>query len=658
MLKTILSKYKSSVKLAFTLSFFLIYSFSYAQKNQDFNAFADSIINLNIKDYNKLEYAIYKNKYDTLKMRTLEQKSIAKKYPQGEVFANIMLGNQYRNKSLFPQAEKTLKHALELSEKHNLVNFQIVSLNMLGVVYRRQSIVKDALDYHQKALRLAEAQKTKNEALKRSIAVSYNSMGNIYLELKEYDLALEHFNKSLKIEEDLGNKLGLAINYNNIGIIYEAKDSLDLALKSYQTSLDYNSQINSTIGKIICNNSIGSIYLKQNKPELALTTIKPTVALAEKTNDKFYTGMAYINLGWAQNELNLLNEAKPNLEKGLDIAKNYNLQSMESDAKFQLSKWYEKQGDSKKALDLYKQAVTISEDISGKNNSQYVNTLRIRYETEKKSNQILELSSANKLANAKLEQSKKTTYFLILGLILFGLATFLFFRQRQLKSEKQILRLEQDMLRNQMNPHFIFNSLNSIKLYIINNEKENAVYYLNKFSKLIRKILIASTEKVISLKDELETMDLYMNIENIRFSNEIHYKIQVDKDIDTESIKIPSLVLQPFLENALWHGLSPKKDDKFVNISVSKTENNFVSISITDNGIGRTASAKIKEKKLLKQKSLGIDITKQRLANFSKNYTENFELMINDLYDSNDQPSGTCVVLKLPITPLQKLRTA
>ena len=150
----------------------------------------------------------------------------------------------------------------------------------------------------------------------------------------------------------------------------------------------------------------------------------------------------------------------------------------------------------------------------------------------------------------------------------------------------------------------------------------------------------------------------FPSIENIRFSNEIHYKIQVDEDVDTESIKIPSLVLQPFLENALWHGLSPKKDDKFINLSVSKTENNFVSISITDNGIGRTASAKIKEKKLLKQKSLGIDITKQRLANFSKNYTESFELMINDLYDSNNQPSGTCVVLKLPIIPLQKLRTA
>ena len=639
MLLTVLPKYKIAFKTFLFISMLLVGVFAKAQKEQDFSKFADSLITLQIKDYNKLEYAIYKHKYDTLKMRIFEQKSILNYYKEGEIFANIMLGNQYRNKSLFPKAEKILKAALQRSKEENLIEYQIVSLNMLGVVYRRQAMVKEALDYHQKALQLAENEKNKTETLNKSIAVSYNSMGNIYLELKEYNLALEHFNKSLAIEK-------------------EANNNLDLALNNYKKSLDYNNQINSTVGKVISNNSIGSIYLKQNKPELALKTIAPTIPLALQTKDQFYIGMAYINLGWAQNELNLLKPAKINLDKGLKIAKTYNLQSLESDAKYQLSLWYEKHNNNKEALKLYKEAAALEEEISGKNNSQYVNTLRIRYETEKKNNQILELSNANKLAEANLEQNKKTTYFLLSGLVLLGLAIFFFYRQRQLKKDKKILRLEQDMLRNQMNPHFIFNSLNSIKLYIINNEKENAVYYLNKFSKLIRKILIASTEKEISLKDELETMDLYMNIENIRFSNQIHYNITVDENIDTETIKIPSLVLQPFLENALWHGLSAKKDDKFISLIVSKSQNQFITISIIDNGIGRDASQKIKKNKLLKQKSLGIEITKQRLANFSKNYTEQYDLMINDLHDDKNQPSGTCVILKLPIIPLEKLKIA
>ncbi|MCB0446110.1 MAG: histidine kinase, partial [Gelidibacter sp.] len=199
-----------------------------------------------------------------------------------------------------------------------------------------------------------------------------------------------------------------------------------------------------------------------------------------------------------------------------------------------------------------------------------------------------------------------------------------------------------------MNPHFIFNSLNSIKLYIINNEKENAVYYLNKFSKLIRKILIASTEKEMSLEEELETMQLYMNIENIRFSNEIDFTINVDKIINTASIKVPSLILQPFLENALWHGLSSKKEDKKIVLSVSKTSEDFVTISITDNGIGRKESERINKNKILKRKSVGIDITKARLSNFSKRYTSDYKLIIEDLYDDNGSPIGTKVIVNIP----------
>ena len=129
-----------------------------------------------------------------------------------------------------------------------------------------------------------------------------------------------------------------------------------------------------------------------------------------------------------------------------------------------------------------------------------------------------------------------------MAIVLIGIAFFIAYRNRTLKNEKHILTLEQDMLRSQMNPHFIFNSLNSIKLYIINNEKENAVYYLNKFSKLIRKILIASKEKETSLKGELETMQLYMNIENIRFSNEINFEINVEDSLNLDVIKVPSLI--------------------------------------------------------------------------------------------------------------------
>lgn len=219
----------------------------------------------------------------------------------------------------------------------------------------------------------------------------------------------------------------------------------------------------------------------------------------------------------------------------------------------------------------------------------------------------------------------------------------------QIKFKQEISDLKLQALRSQMNPHFIFNSLNSIKLYIINNEKENAVYYLNKFAKLVRKILEASMVKETSLEEELETTELYMNIENIRFSNKIKFEINHDSNVNTSNIKVPSLILQPFIENAIWHGLSSKIGDKKIAIIIKPINNSYVRICIEDNGIGRSASAKINEQKFTKRQSVGIKITKERLADFSKSYSEDFKIAIKDIRDANKQVAGTQVILDIPI---------
>lgn len=215
--------------------------------------------------------------------------------------------------------------------------------------------------------------------------------------------------------------------------------------------------------------------------------------------------------------------------------------------------------------------------------------------------------------------------------------------------QTQISELKLTSLLSQMNPHFIFNALNSIKLYIINNDQKNATYYLNKFSKLIRKILEASTKKEVTLEEELETMDLYMSIENIRFSNEIKYETFVDESIQLHTIKIPSLILQPFLENAIWHGLSSKKGMKKVTLSIQKNKAAYIDIFIEDNGIGRAASAKIKAQKSLNRESVGIAITKERLANFLHHNPDDFFLSYTDLKDENNTPTGTKVHLRIPV---------
>jgi sensor histidine kinase YesM len=219
----------------------------------------------------------------------------------------------------------------------------------------------------------------------------------------------------------------------------------------------------------------------------------------------------------------------------------------------------------------------------------------------------------------------------------------------KLQYEKDLAELKVAALRSQMNPHFIFNSLNSIKRYIIDQEIENAVYYLNKFSKLIRQILSSSMEGNVSLKDEIETAKLYVNIENIRFNNEIDIEISIENTLNIDTITIPSLILQPFIENAIWHGLSPKKGKKKLLLKVDSYNQDFVRIVIEDNGVGRLRSKEIKSKKIHKRESVGLKITKERLENFTRKLKSKFNLSIDDLVDDKNKPFGTRITLLLPV---------
>ena len=215
---------------------------------------------------------------------------------------------------------------------------------------------------------------------------------------------------------------------------------------------------------------------------------------------------------------------------------------------------------------------------------------------------------------------------------------------QQIALQKEVENQKIIALKSQMNPHFIFNALNSIQLYIKKNDTQKASKYLSDFSKIIRKTLEFSSVNLITLEEELELAQLYFNIENTRFSNEIKFKLLIDKTLPKQQLKIPPLILQPFIENAIWHGLSLKKKDKQLEIRIGVTTNNILEINIIDNGIGRAASKTINSKKLLQKQSLGIQITKERLKRFHTNSS----VLFIDLKSINNTVLGTKVVLRLP----------
>lgn len=213
------------------------------------------------------------------------------------------------------------------------------------------------------------------------------------------------------------------------------------------------------------------------------------------------------------------------------------------------------------------------------------------------------------------------------------------------KFEDEAYQLHLTSLQSQMNPHFIFNALNSIKVFLIDNNKEQAIFYLNKFSKLIRKILESSRISEVSLEEELETIQLYLGIESMRFESEVSIEVSLLDDVNLKKIKVPPLILQPFVENAIWHGLLLSEADKKIAIQVYK-QKQTVFLSLKDNGIGRKQSKENNKRKRIKKRSLGLKMTKERINYYNRKKGSNYSYQIHDLYDNNDQALGTEVVFK------------
>lgn len=255
----------------------------------------------------------------------------------------------------------------------------------------------------------------------------------------------------------------------------------------------------------------------------------------------------------------------------------------------------------------------------------------------------------------------QTWWFRITALVLIAALIYWLYQYRvnqvrkkeKMKSqyEKKLANVEMTALLAQMNPHFLFNSLNSIDSYIIKNESGKASEYLNNFARLMRLILQNSRSNYISLKDELEALDLYLQMEALRFKDKFSYEIRIDSDIDTAGIVIPPMLIQPYVENAIWHGLMHRRDGAVgkVEIIICRQDDNLVCI-VQDNGIGREKAQQLKEQKQGSHKrSMGMQITKDRIDMINKLYDTNTRVQIIDLKDPQGEAAGTRVKLVIPV---------
>lgn len=395
---------------------------------------------LNIYDPDKFLKGIIN---DTSRLAEFTDKSSSKNDYAALSFALNMLGKNMLNSSNYLMAIQYHKQAYDVALSANDEYLEALSLNMMGVVYRRKSAVKTALEYYTRALKTAEESDITNDYMLKSMAISNEGIGGLYRLLGQYESAITYYKQSLQYEEKLGSLLGMAINHHNIGKSFGYLGQYDLAINHHNKSLEYNTQMNSVLGKAICYNSLGNIAMLQHKYAEAFKLFVPALSLAEQSGDSTYIVNSNINLGWYYIVNNNPDSANTFIQKAIGISKRIGNKSAQAKAFKMLSDLEQNRGNYPKALQYFKEANIYKDEIENGKNQQYLVDLTILHDIEKSKRTIEKLQYNAKL-NKRMQYSKNIVIGL-LGVVAFILAFLIFQKLQAIKKNKVIHTQKEEM---------------------------------------------------------------------------------------------------------------------------------------------------------------------------------------------------------------------
>ncbi|MET3876506.1 tetratricopeptide repeat protein [Chitinophaga sp. OAE865] len=570
--------------------------------------------------------------------------SLQLKYPKGVSQAYNELGTAKRNRSLYIIAEDYHEKALKAAEEARDTFLIVFSLNNAGVDCRRQDKLQKAFDYHVKALILAEKI---NDI--RNVCVATNSIGNIQLSTEKYDDAITHFTHALELEEKSNNQLGVAINLGNLGFAYQGLNKLDMAIQYHKRSLAINQKMDRPIGMAICYNALGAAYKEKKDYAAAMEYLKKALEVNDKVDDKVHVAESYLSIGKLLSAQGKHDEARKNIMQSIDISTFWGFKAMLMDAYKALAADFKESGEFKKSLEATDRSLLYKDSILDEKSAMALTQMQTIYEVDRKDNQIRNLEHDKMVGELRTKRNVVITFALAAFLLMAIVGGLFYIRHRNLKANKQTLQLELRSLRSQMNPHFIFNSLSSIHRYIWSNNQEEASDYLTKFSRLMRLILDNTQHTFVTLNKELESLRLYLDLESLRCNGIFEYRFLIDAEINDEEVLIPPMILQPYVENAIWHGLVHKHPDEkgLLDIEIVLQKRSLV-CTITDNGIGRKKAMEIKDKKGRLHNSVGMKVTEGRIDLIRKINNKEAKVTVTDLEDESGKATGTKVTIILP----------
>ncbi len=602
--------------------------YSLLSNNKHDTAFMDALFVTITKNRRRL-----KKDYLPLLLQYAE-KSEKADYPKGQMQAYDRVGLQYRFNAVFDTSiyyhKLSLKIALQLNDSNQLY----YNYNNLGQAYRLQDFNVTAINYYHKALKITEAL-----GRQKSSSHTMNSLGATYVVQKDFNQAMHYFKKSSAIAKKLSDKRTLAYNYGSMGEVFLLQNQNDSAMYYFVESKKLIVELGSKRGYAVSEHLIGQAHYALGNLDKAEKYFRKALKLHNKDKNSRYQTLCNAYLGKIKTDLNQPDSAEFYLIKAKDIAESIHSYENLIFAYNSLFTLYKKTGNWQKAVLSLQQSHSFQDSIINIANNRQLQSLEVEYETRKKEQQIKLLSAENRIKNQRIKLGFGLIIALIISIVLGIYMQYLRKRQSILQQDK----LKQQLMLSQMNPHFIFNALASIQSFMYKNDAKKAAAYMGNFASLSRSILNNSDAESITLDEEVKSLTNYLELEKMRMNSAFDYKIDMPDEIDAEFIHIPPMMLQPFIENAIKHGLKNIKGNGLLTLSFSETETQ-IKAEITDNGIGVNNAIKNRDPN---HKSKATDIFKQRMKILQKKYRDIPEPVIKDLSETG--LNGTKVIICLPI---------
>lgn len=576
---------------------------------------------------------------------SVEALELAKKidFKRGTAKSHNMLGVGYSSLGNYSMGLENYLEALRIFEELG-ENISVgITSNNIGIIYKNLGNYSEAINFYLKSLSISE--KTENQ---QGIIIALNNIGNIYYDWQKYDFALEYFRRTLALLENTGDKNRIAVLLNNIGEVYYNKEVYDTALTYFSRSLDLSEEIGSNKGILNSYRNMGDLYHKMEDKNRALENYQRALGIASDLGDRHNIAYLSVRIGEVYTSLGKNREALPYLTKGLSMAESIEASNLVKDAFLELSNYYDANNSSDSALLYFRKYTVVKDTLFNRDSRKELTEMQTRYETEKKEREI-------QIQKLRIQKQQNTMYYMVFVVVFVIVILYLIFNRYQLKQkhyraelERKNIEIEQRLLRTQMNPHFIFNSLNSINSFITENEPDSAQLYLSKFASLMRYILDNSRKSFVPVEDEQNTLKLNLELEQLRFNNKFDFRIEVAEDIDPEFTLIPPMLIQPFIENSILHGVSNLEGNGMITVSMKKV-NGIMECIVEDNGIGREKAMEIKKQKGRPgHKSLGMQVTRERLDLLKEKSKKDVYVKISDLEKSPGVSAGTRVELHIP----------